>query len=251
MSKKTIKTSKNTKTVKERATSARQADREVPYSPLETVHVDIKFKNEAQKDFYRKIENNKITICAGSPGTGKTLVACAAALKIMKAHPELYNRIVLVKSVTSLEGEEVGYLKGTLAEKLEPYVASFVSNFEKLVPKAVVSFMRQHSLIEVQPIAFIRGINLDSCIVLVDECQNVSARNMRTIMTRIGSDCKMVLMGDIEQTDIKLKSASALPKIIRMFDGVDEVGVCTFDESHIVRDPIVKVVEAKFREHFA
>ena len=99
---------------------------------LSSMFVNVKCKNENQKKLVESIKNNQITIVSGLPGTGKTFIACAEALKIVKARTK-YKKILLVKSVTQLPGEELGFLPGDLKEKLEPYMISFIDNFEKII----------------------------------------------------------------------------------------------------------------------
>ena len=231
--------------------STEAAKRDVPSPsahPLDGVRVDIKYKNEVQKVFGRLIAEMDLVVCSGSPGTGKTLVTCAEALRLLKRDPR-FKRIVLVKSVTSLKDEEIGYLKGTMAEKMEPYMYSFIGNLEKVVPRDVVRRLRDEGYIEVVPIAFMRGVNMDDCIVLVDEAQNISLRNMRTIMTRMGENCKMVVLGDTEQSDLRDRSTSALRQVVAMFGGGDVPGAASveFGEEHIVRSEMCAQIEAAFK----
>jgi phosphate starvation-inducible protein PhoH and related proteins len=224
---------------------------EVPsqsFHPLDGVRVEIKYKNEVQKKFARLIAQNDVVVCSGSPGTGKTLVTCAEALKLLKIDPR-YKKIVLVKSVTALKDEEIGYLKGTMSEKMEPYMYSFNGNLEKLIPRDTVRKLKEGGYIEVLPIAFMRGVNLDSCFVIVDEAQNISLRNMRTIMTRIGEDCKMVILGDAEQSDLRNTSVSALLRVVEMLSSGDVPGAGSieFTEDHIVRSETCAHIEAAFK----
>lgn len=211
--------------------------------------MSLTYKNEVQKRMGKLIAEKEIVLVAGSPGTGKTIVACAEALTLLKKYPDTYRSIVMVKSVTGLQEEDLGYMKGTLDEKMEPHLYSFISNMTKLVGQATVRRMRDEGYLTVMPISFMRGVNLDNCVVLVDEAQNILLRNMRTILTRIGTDCKMVILGDTEQSDMRRTSESALAAVVEMFsDGsVPGVGVVQFGDEHIVRNPIIAHVEAAFR----
>lgn len=214
---------------------------------LKNVKIELKFKNKNQKTFAEQIENKQITICSGPAGTGKTYIACAQALKLFKDDVK-YKRIYIVKSVTTLKDEEIGFLKGTLEEKMEPFVFSFIHNFEKIVGRSITSTLRANKSIEVMPIAYLRGINFDDCIVLIDECQNITPDNMHTIMTRIGSNCKLVFLGDVKQKDLTGAKISSLPIIMEKFSNKEDFGIMQFTEEDIVRNPLIKIIEEVFDE---
>ena len=214
---------------------------------LTKVKVELKAKNPNQKLFASYIEDKEIVICSGPAGTGKTYVACAQALKLFK-NDQRYKKIYIVKSVTTLKDEEIGFLKGTLDEKMEPYIYSFIHNFEKIVGRSITKTLRDNGSIEVMPIAFLRGINFDDCIVLIDECQNITHDNMRTIMTRIGTNCKMIFLGDTGQIDLKMKKNSSLPMIMEKFSKIEEFGCIALSDDDIVRNPLIKKIEQVFNE---
>ena len=213
---------------------------------LSSMFVNVKCKNENQKKLVDSIKNNQITIVSGLPGTGKTFIACAEALRIVKARTK-YKKILLVKSVTQLPGEELGFLPGDLKEKLEPYMISFIDNFEKIIGETMTRKLRELGIISIQPLAFVRGRSIDNTVIIVDEAQNISVSNMRTLMTRIGNDSKMVILGDVKQRDIKKKSDSSLEIIIDKFDNKEDFGTVTLrDEGDIVRNPLIKIIEEIF-----
>jgi phosphate starvation-inducible PhoH-like protein len=214
---------------------------------LKSTKIDLKFKNKNQKIFGDLIENKEVIICSGPAGTGKTYVACAQALKLIKSD-DRFKKIYIVKSVTTLKDEEIGFLKGTMEEKMEPFVYSFIHNFEKVTNRSVISFMRSSGTIQIMPIAYLRGINFDDCIVLIDECQNITPDNMHTIMTRLGSNCKMIFLGDTAQIDLKNKRNSSLRLIMEKFASVEEFGVVEFSDEDIVRNPLIKKIETVFKE---
>ncbi len=212
---------------------------------VQKIKVEYKYKNESQKNLISLINNNKITIAAGPAGTGKTYVACAQALKLLKSDPR-FKKIILVKSVTVLEGEEVGFLKGDLKEKMFPFTISFLDNFYKLIGEGVTQIMLDQGFIEVLPLAYIRGRSIDNAIIIVDEAQNITRKNMRSTMTRIGTDTKMIITGDTKQIDMKNSKLSSLDLVVRLFENKPDIGTMKFDVSDIVRDPIVKVIEETF-----
>ncbi|NIP31141.1 MAG: AAA family ATPase, partial [Candidatus Dadabacteria bacterium] len=190
---------------------------------LRSMTVRYVCKNENQKKLQKSIKENEITIVSGLPGTGKTYIACAEALKLIKTKAR-YKRVLLVKSVTQLPGEELGHLPGDIKEKFDPYMGSFVDNFEKIIGETLTDKLRELKLITIQPLAFVRGRSIDNTIIIVDEAQNISIDNMRTLMTRIGDNSKMVILGDVKQKDIKKKSDSSLEIIINTFKDIDNFG---------------------------
>jgi phosphate starvation-inducible PhoH-like protein len=214
---------------------------------LQKVAVDLKCKNESQKKLVKLINENTITICAGRAGTGKTFIACAQALKLLKS--EKYKKILLVKSVTVLEGEEVGFLKGDLKDKLMPFTISFLDNFHKIIGEENTQKMLDMGLIEVLPLAYLRGRSIDDAIIIVDEAQNISIKNMRSTLTRIGENSKMVITGDSKQIDIKNKKLSSLDIVINLFKDKSNIGTMGFTTADIVRSPIVQMIEDEF-DHF-
>jgi len=215
---------------------------------LSTLRVNIKCKTENQKHLINSIKQNEITICSGLPGTGKTFLSCAQALKLLKSkNPAKYKRIVLIKSVTTLKNEEIGFLKGSLEEKMEPYIDSFMDNFRKLIGKARTHKLRSVGLIEVLPIAFARGRSIDNSIIIIDEAQNISLDNIRTLMTRIGDDSKMIILGDVKQKDIRNKNDSALEVVLEQFKDIEGFGCVELrNPEDVVRNPIIKLIEEVF-----
>jgi phosphate starvation-inducible PhoH-like protein len=215
---------------------------------IQSLTVNVKCKNENQKALVSSIRDNEITIVSGLPGTGKTFLACAEALKLIKTKPK-YKKVLLVKSVTQLPGEELGFLPGDLHDKLDPYMISFIDNFEKIIGESMTKKLRELGLIKIQPLAFVRGRSIDNTVIIVDEAQNISKENMRTLMTRIGDDSKMVILGDIKQKDIKNKNNSSLETILEKFNDVEGFGCVELrNPDDVVRNPIIKIIESKFDE---
>ena len=215
---------------------------------LQSMSVNIKCKNGNQKLVVESIKNNEITIVSGLPGTGKTYLACAEALKLIKTKPK-YKKILLVKSVIQLPGEELGFLPGDLKDKLDPYMISFIDNFEKIIGESLTNKLRELGLIQIQPLAFVRGRSIDNTIIVVDEAQNISIQNMRTLMTRIGDNSKMVILGDVKQKDIKNPKNSSLEVVIDKFEGIDGFGCVSLrNPDDVVRNPVIKIIERIFEE---
>ena len=209
----------------------------------DTMTIRVKCKTENQKALVNAIKEKEVVICSGPAGTGKTFLACAEALKLIKRFTK-YRKIVIVKSVTTLKNEEIGFLKGNLREKMEPFMFSFVHNFEKLVGQAITSKLRELKTIEEMPIAYMRGINLDRSIIIVDEAQNISQENMRTIMTRLGKDSKMIFLGDERQQDSK--GGNGLTFLMDHFADIEEISCIQFNKADVVRNPLIAKIERVF-----
>jgi phosphate starvation-inducible PhoH-like protein len=213
---------------------------------LKQIHIDIKCKSENQKKLINSIKEKEVTICDGLAGCGKTFLSCAEALKLLKNNYPTYKKIVIVKSVTTLKDEELGFLKGDLGTKLEPVMYSFTGNFKKLIGKDLFDKLKSHNLIEEMPIAYLRGVTLSDCIVIIDETQNISVENMRTIMTRIGENTKYVILGDVKQIDIKNKKNSSLERIMTKFESHDDFGIVRLGKEDIVRHRLIAIIDEVF-----
>ena len=212
--------------------------------------VNLSAKNDSQKKLLKSIKENQITICNGVAGSGKTLCSIYMALSLLKENGNRFQKILLVKSVTVLKNEELGFLKGDLREKVDPFMESFKSNAKKLFSMTNVDSLFESSIIHFLPLAYIRGTNLDNSIIILDETQNVSIDNARTLLTRIGQDSKIICLGDTNQIDLKNKKDSSLEVLLKIFDGVDDIGTITMDENdENCRNPIIKTIEQKFKEH--
>jgi len=210
--------------------------------------INVKPKTENQKKFIKLINEKEIIICSGNAGTGKTFLAVSEALKLLKDNNSPYKKIVLLKSVTQLKDESLGFLKGDLEMKLSPFMYSFMANFYKILGNKISDQLKEQGFIEVLPIAFIRGLSIDNSIVIVDESQNISLDNMESILTRIGSNSKMIIIGDTKQIDIKNKKESSLYIINEKFKNIKEFGVMSFEKSDQVRNPLINKIEDAFYE---
>lgn len=211
------------------------------------IKIEVKPKTDNQKKLVEAIRNNEIIITSGLPGTGKTFLACAEALKMLK-NPDLsYQKIILVKSVTTLKDEEIGFLKGTMEEKMEPFMDSFLDNFHKIIGEVLTNKLREQGYIQIKPIAYVRGRSIDKSIIIIDEAQNITLDNMRTLMTRIGDNSKMIILGDVKQKDIRNKKESSLEVVIDKFKDRLGFGIVELRNAEdIVRNPIIKVIEDIF-----
>ena len=211
-----------------------------------TQKIDIKYRSKTQKDVVQSIERNVISVVMGPPGTGKTYLTCARALKFIKDEPGTYKKIVLIKSVNVPKDEEIGYLKGTLEEKMEMYMYPFISNFHKVIGKQETEDLKNSGAIEILPIKFALGVTLDDSIIIIDEAQQISKDNLRTLITRIGTNSKMIFLGDVKQKSVNKREKSALEILIEHFTGIEGIGVVELGKEDIVRHPIIKKLEEIF-----
>ena len=193
-------------------------------------------KNEKQSELIDAIEDNEIVIASGPAGTGKTYVALATALSLLGP---TYKKIVLIKSVTTIPGEEIGFLKGGLEQKMEPFVMSYIWNIDKICEQGSAEKLMEKKIIEILPLAYARGLSIDDSIVIIDEAQNMDAHTFKTIITRIGENSKYILLGDTEQIDRRRKSESCLAQVISLFEDTDLVGCVEFTDDDCVRNPII------------
>lgn len=202
------------------------------------LHVkQIKCKNTRQKEFLKCIDEHEVSICTGIPGSGKTYLAVYAALKALEKN--LIEKIVLVKSVTTIPGEDIGILPGDIYDKMDPFMISFFGNIDKIIGEPERKRLVGEKKIEIQPIAYVRGINIDNAIVILDECQNVSIQTFKSVITRIGQNSKYIIMGDIEQVDMRHRDQSSLAKLTELFRNDELVGVVQFTDEDCVRNPII------------
>ena len=206
---------------------------------LNDIKLQIKCLNEKQKKLRRAIEEKDVVISTGPAGTGRTYMSLLTALHIMKTEPR-YRKLILVKSLQTIKGEDVGYLPGNLWEKMEPYMFSFTGNLDKIFHSpSITKGLIEKGVIEIFPITYIRGVTMDNCIVIVDEAQNLSMHTFRTIITRIGRNCKMVFLGDTEQIDLKDKDMSCLARVAELFEDQEYAGSVVFEDQDSVRNPII------------
>jgi len=206
----------------------------------------IEFRTENQQKFWNLIGDKEITFCSGPAGTGKSFISLAKALQIFSKERKKYRKIIIVKPAVEAD-EKLGYLPGSMEEKLEPYIYSTKYVLEKILGKAKIEHLFSKGKIEIMALAFMRGINIDNAILIFEEAQNCTPRQMKTLLTRIGENCKFIISGDHEQSDrYKDIKESGLYFAVNKLKNIPEIGIFEFESSDIVRNPLVGKILEKF-----
>jgi phosphate starvation-inducible PhoH-like protein len=220
-----------------------QVDQDEVYNEIMTHQVakvsKFKPKTKAQDDYVKLIKEYEITICSGPAGTGKSHCAIATALELIQDKSTKYAKLIITTPAIEAD-EKIGFLPGTLDEKLSPYMESSFYLIDKVIGKALREKLVGQKMIEVEALGFIRGKNFENCIVFLEEAQNTSPNQMKTFLTRIGENAKFIISGDIEQSDkFKNGKLSGLFDIMSKLRVVEEIGFYDFMSYDIVRNPII------------
>ena len=210
---------------------------------------ELVYKNAAQKRFYNTISKKDITFGIGPAGCGKTYLSVHRALRELGDKDNHIDGIVIVKPLVEAAGEKIGYLPGDVEEKTAPFMMSFYYNMEQIIGKQRVQVLKDSNVIQVIPLAFMRGITLANKFVILDEAQNATQEQIKMFVTRIGEYSKYIITGDLEQSDIK-KHQSGLEDAIKRFAGVHGVGLASFKEKDVVRHSLVKRLLKRYKPSF-
>ena len=207
-----------------------------------------KFLTENQRIYYNILKDNQITICSGPAGVGKSYIAMKAAVDLLQDPNNSYEKIMIVRPAVEAE-EKLGSLPGALEEKLDPYISPSYYLLNKLIGKENREKLIEYDFIEVQALAYIRGWNIDNTILIFEEAQNSTPKQMKLLLTRIGFNSKFFISGDLEQTDrYKDKTHSGLWDAINKFRDMHDIGVFEFDERDIVRNPLITRILKKYED---
>ncbi len=210
---------------------------------------DLQYKNPAQKRFYKTISDKDITFGIGPAGCGKTYLSVHRALRELGDKNNHIDGIVIVKPLVEAAGEKIGYLPGDVEEKTAPFMMSFYYNMEQIIGKQRLQILKESNIIQVIPLAFMRGITLANKFVILDEAQNATQEQIKMFVTRIGEYSKYIITGDLEQSDIP-KTKSGLEDSIKRFAGVHGVGLARFKEKDVVRHSLVRRLLKRYKPSF-
>jgi len=202
----------------------------------------LKARTENQKQYIKTIDENTITFCQGVAGSGKTHIAIGTALEYLLENK--VNKIIITRPVVE-SGEKIGYLPGTAEEKLHPYLLPIIDEISHFIPMSHYASLKLNNKIEVVPLGLMRGRNFHKSFIVADECQNATYDQLKMLLTRIGIDSKMVLTGDISQSDLHKSMRGGFLDLISCLRIVNGIGFSELFNGDIVRNPIIgSILEA-------
>ena len=210
---------------------------------------DLQYKTPAQKRFYETVSKKDITFCIGPAGCGKTYLSVHRALRELGDKDSPIDGIVIVKPLVEAAGEKLGYLPGDIEEKTLPFMMSFYYNMEQIIGKQRLEMLKLNNVIQVIPMAYMRGITLSDKFVILDEAQNATPEQIKMFVTRLGANSKYIITGDLAQSDIK-RGKSGLEDAVKRFAGVRGVGLASFKEKDIVRHSLVRRLLKRYKDNF-
>lgn len=207
---------------------------------------EIKPKTLQQKVYVDAIQNNDIVFSIGPAGTGKTYLACACALQALKE--ERVERIILTRPVVEA-GEKLGFLPGDLYEKINPYLHPLYDAFYSMIGPEKFQRYRKEEIIEIIPLAYMRGRTLDDAFIILDEAQNTTLDQMKMLLTRLGFDAQAVVTGDITQVDLEDKKSSGLIQVQGILKKIKGIRFIYFSEADVIRHQLVKKIISAYEEY--
>jgi phosphate starvation-inducible PhoH-like protein len=199
---------------------------------------------QSQKKYLEQIENNEITFCYGPAGTSKTFTACYAALNLLE--DKRIKQVILCKPIQEA-GEKLGFLPGDKEEKVDPYMQSYKSNIQKIIGHEQTNILFDKKTIRFEPLAYMRGDTFQDCLMVLDEAQNATWKQLMLFVTRMGKGSKVIVAGDISQHDIAASKVS-LPSFIELIQTVNGVGTHVFNDKDIVRAKILQDIVKRYEK---
>ena len=199
----------------------------------------IRPKNYSQGMYFNKLENNTIIFATGSAGTGKTYLAVAYGVNMLKL--KKIDKIILTRPIVEA-GENLGFLPGELKEKVDPYLTPIYDALNDILGKELVEKYMLKGVIEIAPLAYMRGRTLNDCFVILDEAQNTTSTQMKMFLTRLGYNSKMVITGDESQIDLKPLVKSGIVVACDILKNIDDIAFMHFNVDDVVRNPLVSKI---------
>lgn len=202
----------------------------------------IKARSENQQRLIDTFKENDMVFAVGPAGSGKTYLSIALAVKALK--DKTAKRITLSRPAVEA-GEKLGFLPGDMREKIDPYLQPLYDALQDMLPAVKLQEMMDKDIIQIAPLAFMRGRTLNDAIVILDEAQNTTTAQIRMFLTRMGWNTKMIITGDLTQIDLPRQTLSGLKDAIRILEGIEGIGVVNLNQKDIVRHKLVtRIVEA-------
>jgi len=210
-------------------------------TPFKSPKVRIIPRNMAQEEYAINLDNpqKRIVVASGPAGTGKSYMCVLQASKELKEGDA--KKIIITRPTVAVNGEQIGFLPGSLNQKMEPWTQPIFDVFEEHYTKKQIAEMMEDGIIEIAPFAFMRGRTFKHCIIIADESQNTTPEQMKMLLSRIGENSRIFVNGDTKQTDIRSKNGLQ-DFIERVGDKNPNIGICFFTTKHIERDPMVAEV---------
>ena len=206
----------------------------------------IKAKTVGQKKYVEAIEKNTITLGIGPAGTGKTFLAVAMAVKALRE--KRISRILLTRPAIEA-GEKLGFLPGDLQSKIDPYLRPLYDALYEMIGTEAYARFVEKGTIEIAPLAYMRGRTLDDSFIILDEAQNATPEQMKMFLTRLGFNSKMVVTGDLTQTDLPSGQKSGLAAAVKILEDIDDIAIHRFSDRDVVRHKLVQKIILAYEKH--
>ncbi|MFT3846974.1 MAG: PhoH family protein [Lacibacter sp.] len=207
----------------------------------------VRARTQNQKKMVAAIDKNDILFAVGPAGTGKTYTAVALAVRALKN--KLVKKIILTRPAVEA-GESLGFLPGDLKEKIDPYLRPLYDALDDMIPADKLGYYMSTRVIEIAPLAYMRGRTLDNAFIILDEAQNTTDLQLKMFLTRIGANAKAIITGDLTQVDLPKNQRSGLEKGIRILKNIDGISHIELDEEDVVRHRLVKaIIRAYDKDH--
>ncbi len=206
----------------------------------------VRAKTVGQRKYVNAIAKNTIVLGVGPAGTGKTFLAVAMAVKALRAGE--VSRIVLTRPAIEA-GEKLGFLPGDLQSKIDPYLRPLYDALYEMLGAETYQRLQEKGTIEIAPLAYMRGRTLDDSFIILDEAQNATPEQMKMFLTRLGFNSKAVVTGDLTQTDLPKGQKSGLATVVKILDGIDDIGIHYFNERDVVRHRLVQKIILAYEKY--
>lgn len=203
-------------------------------------------KNRSQETYIKLLQSSQILFAIGPAGTGKTHLAVAYAIQSLEKG--FIDKVIISRPAVE-SGEKLGFLPGDMKEKIDPYLRPiYDSLYDMLTPKKA-NLLIQNNIIEIAPLAFMRGRSFNNALVILDEAQNTTSAQMKMFLTRLGEGSKMVISGDISQVDLPKGQTSGLKEALYILADIEKINTVYFSENDIVRHPLVSEIVKAYNNH--